>query len=93
MVGINLLSGGSGYTSIPSVVISLPEGLPSLSIAVRSLEVTLHLTPGFFYKLQKSPDGRTWSDAGNSFLAVDTTATQIFDATSSAQFFRLVDGP
>lgn len=93
VVGILVTSGGSGYTSAPTVVISLPAGLPSVSIATSSVEVTLHMTPGFYYKLQSSQDGNVWSDVGNSFLAIDSTATQNFDVSSRAQYFRLVEGP
>lgn len=93
LVQIHVTQGGGGYTSAPVVVIAPPAGLPSVSVAVNRVEITLQMTPGYFYKLQTSFDGHVWVDAGTSFLAVDSTSTQVFDVTSGATFYRLVEGP
>jgi hypothetical protein len=76
VVGINLVSGGSGYTSPPTVQIGAPQGLASTSIEVSSVDVRLHMTPGFIYQLQTSPDAQSWSDVGIPFLAVEASALQ-----------------
>ncbi len=92
IIGIDLISGGSGYTSPPSVQIEAPEGLAFVTIGVSRVAVTLHLTAGFIYQLQSSPDFQTWTNEGIPFLAVDDVATRTFDVGPEKQYYRLVTG-
>jgi hypothetical protein len=91
VTGINLSSSGSGYTNTPDVLIAAPPGLPSVDIGVHSVDVTLHLIPGYTYKIQTTTDfGSTWTDVESGILAVATTVVKTFNVASSAQFFRVV---
>ena len=85
---------GSGYTSTPKVLIAVPPGYPSLSIRVNQVTVNLNVLVGYRYKLQTSTtSGGTWSDVGSTFLATESTYSQVVDVKDHMQLFRIVQGP
>ena len=85
---------GSGYTSVPKVLIAVPPGYPSLSIRVNQVTVNLNVLVGYRYKLQTSTtSGGTWSDVGSTFLATESTYSQVVDVKDHMQLFRIVQGP
>jgi hypothetical protein len=91
VTGINMTASGSGYTHAPYVLIAAPPGLASAEIAVHSVDVTLHLIPGYTYKIQTTTDaGITWVDVELGILAVNATLVRTFDVNASAQLFRVV---
>jgi hypothetical protein len=91
VTGISMTASGSGYTNAPYVLIAAPPGLASADIAVKTVEVTLHLIPGYTYKIQTTTDaGTTWIDVETGILAVDKTLIRSFDVTTNTQLFRVV---
>lgn len=91
VTGISMTSSGTGYTNAPYVLIAAPPGLPTSTIEVSQVRVNLSLIPGYTYKIQTSTDGgNTWVDIESGILAVDKTLVKIFDVTSNAQLFRVV---
>lgn len=91
VTGINMTASGSGYTNAPYVLIAAPPGLASADIAVHSVDVTLHLIPGYSYKIQTTTDaGTTWVDVESGILAVDATLVRTFTVTATTQLFRVV---
>jgi len=84
---------GSGYTSAPVVQITPPEPLPpaSLSIAVKTVEITLHVNIGRTYVLESSVDMRNWVQVGQTILAASASITQDVDVSQSQTFFRVRD--
>lgn len=51
VTGISMTASGSGYTNAQYVLIAASPGLPSTSIEVSHVRVTLHLIPGYTYKI------------------------------------------
>ena len=91
VIGINFSSNGSGYTNAPYVLIAAPPGLPSAEIEVNSVKITLHLIPGYTYKIQTTTDaGNTWTDVENGILAINETLVRTFNVISNTQWFRVV---
>jgi hypothetical protein len=91
VTGISMTATGSGYTNAPYVLIAAPPGLPSTSIEVSHVRVTLHLIPGYTYKIQTAIDaGATWTDAGAPFLATDSNMSEVFAVSTTSQLFRVV---
>lgn len=91
VVGVTITSSGSAYTSIPTVLIAAPPGLPKASIVVKQVELDMELIVGYSYKIQTSYDGgNTWSDTASAFLATDSVMTKVFTVTSTGQLFRVV---
>jgi len=86
---------GKGYTNAPAVVIDpppfTPPAPPSLSIAVRTVDVTLHVDIGRSYVLESSTDMQTWLQIGQTILAASTSITQNFDVGQTQTFFRIRD--
>ena len=64
---------------------------PSLAIAVKSVEVTMQVTPGKNYQLQSSTDLVSWSNVGGPFLATSSEATQDLDVGVTEKFFRVFE--
>ncbi len=93
VVKIILTDSGSGYSSVPKVLIAAPPGVPSVAIQVHTVKVVLTLVPGYSYQLQQSADARVWSDVGTPFLALDSTRTEIFEAVELTRFFRVIEAP
>lgn len=91
VTGISMTASGSGYTQPPYALIAAPPGLARAEISVHSVDVTLHLIPGYTYKIQTAIDaGSTWIDAETGILAVDATLVRTFDVTTNTQLFRVV---
>ena len=63
--------------------------VPSLTIEVKTVQVTMFVTVGKTYQLQSSTDLVTWTNLGAPFLATSPEVSQIFDVTQTGQFFRL----
>ena len=93
VTGVKITSTGSGYTSAPRVLVAAPPGVPTLSISVKQVQVRMNLILGFTYKLQSTKDLRTWADAGDPFLATESSMTLIFDVDATGQVFRVVEVP
>ena len=94
VTGIMITSLGSGYTNAPNVLIAVPPGFPSLSLAVSQVKVTMKLPVGYNYQVQTTTDlGGSWSNVGSSFLATESPVIQTLDVTSVSQHFRVVEVP
>ena len=88
---IRMTASGSGYTKAPYALIAAPPGLARAEISVHSVDVTLHLIPGYTYKIQTAIDaGSTWVDVETGILAVDATLVRTYDVTTNTQVFRVV---
>ncbi|MGH7969953.1 MAG: LamG-like jellyroll fold domain-containing protein, partial [Limisphaerales bacterium] len=90
---ITVTNGGSGYTNTPLVLISSPPFMPSLSIGVSKVKVTMHLLIGHNYVLQSSPDLHTWTQVEGPFMATTEFITQEFDVQMTGQYFRVQEVP
>ncbi len=91
VIGINMTASGSGYTKAPYVLVAAPPGLARAEISVHSVDVTLHLIPGYTYKIQTATDaGSTWVDVETGILAVETTLVRTFDVSTNTQLFRVI---
>ena len=91
VTGISMTASGSGYTKAPYVLIAAPPGLARAEISVHSVDVTLHLIPGYTYKIQTAIDpGSTWVDVETGILAVEATVVRTFDVTTNTQLFRVI---
>ena len=93
VTGVKITSTGSGYTSAPRVLVAAPPGVPTLSISVKQVQVRMNLILGFTYKLQSTKDLRTWADAGDPFLATESSMILSFDVDATGQVFRVVEVP
>ena len=91
VTGISMTASGSGYTKPPYALIAAPPGLARAEISVHSVDVTLHLVPGYTYKVQTAIDaGSTWVDVETGILAVDATVVRTFDVSTNTQLFRVI---
>ena len=91
VTGISMTATGSGYTNAPYVLVAAPPGLARVVISVHSVDLTLHLIPGYTYKIQTAIHfGSTWVDVETGILAVDATMVRTFDLTTNTQLFRVV---
>jgi len=91
VIGISMTASGSGYTKAPYVLVAAPPGLARVEISVHSVDVTLHLIPGYTYKIQTATGaGSTWVDVETGILAVDSTMVRTFDVTTNTQLFRVI---
>jgi hypothetical protein len=70
------------------VVETLPSE-PSLSIAVKTVEVTMHLTAGRTYQLEASSDLSIWKSVGSLFLASAREVIKDFKLNQARQYFRV----
>lgn len=94
VTGIVVTSAGSGYTNAPTVLIAAPPGYPRLGVEVGSVKVHVEAAPGYTYRIQTTVDGgATWTDTGDSFLAEQSTYTQVFAVSGASQLFRVVQVP
>lgn len=66
---------------------------PSVSIAVKSVRVTMLVEPGKTYQLESSSDLKTWVANGTSFTATAPQLDQDFDVTNGQRYFQLVEVP
>ena len=85
---------GKGYVSAPIVQIDPPPAAlePTyLSIAVKTVEISMQLNVGRTYVVESSTDMTTWVAAGPSFVATSPNTMQSFDVSPAPTFFRLRD--
>jgi hypothetical protein len=91
VVGITITAPGTGYTSVPRILIAAPPGSPRASIEVSQIRLNLDLIVGYTYKMQSATaEGLNWTDAGVPFLATDSILSKVFDVTTNTQVFRVV---
>jgi hypothetical protein len=67
-----------------------PES-PWITLEVKTVEVTLHVTPTKTYQLEASSDLVTWTKVGSPFLATTSEVTEDFDATDVGRYFRIYE--
>jgi len=65
------------------------EGPPSLSIAVKSVRVTMSVNLGLTYQLESSTDLAIWTSVGAPFVASAWEIAEDFDLAATGQYFRL----
>ena len=63
--------------------------LPNLSIAVKTVRLTLNLAPGTTNQLDSSPDLRTWTPYLPAFIATNSITIQDLDISEDNKYFRL----
>jgi len=56
---------------------------------VKTVQVTMHLTPTKKYQLQSSLDLTTWTNVGDSFVASTSEVVQEFNAIEVGRYFLL----
>ena len=93
VTSITIIGGGTGYTNAPTVRIASPPFVPSLSIAVSRVKVTLHLLLGHNYVLESSTDLQNWLRVGAQFTAEDELIEQEFETGLTGRFFRTREVP
>ena len=95
IISINLINGGSGYSTnpAPKIVIASPPFVPTVSIRFSRVEVAQHVTLGRKYVLESSTNLVNWSATGPSFTAVSENYTNEFVIGQIGSFFRLREVP
>ncbi len=93
VTSITIIDGGTGYTNAPRVRVASPPFVPSLSIAVSRVKVTLHLLLGHNYVLESSSDLQNWMQVGAQFTAEDEVIEQEFEIGLTGRFFRTREVP
>lgn len=93
VTSITIIDGGTGYTNAPRVRVASPPFVPSLSIAVSRVKVTLHLLLGHNYVLESSTDLQNWVQVGTQFTAEDEVIEQEFEIGLTGRFFRTREVP
>ncbi len=93
ITGFTMTDTGSGYSSVPTVEIEAPPGMPSVSTSISRISVTMNVVPGKRYQLQSSNDLPNFSNVGNSFVADAATRVQEFVVSETGQYFRLEELP
>lgn len=69
-----------------------PE-LPSMTINVKVVEVTMHVEPTKKYQLEGSSDLAKWTSIGQPFVATSSQIVQEFNVTETGRYFRLLEVP
>lgn len=62
---------------------------PWVDIEVKSVKVTLHVTPTKTYQLQGSADLAAWTNVGQPFVATTSEIIQEFNTELTGRFFRI----
>jgi hypothetical protein len=62
---------------------------PLLKIQVKTVQVTMTVKPTKKYLLMSSLDLKTWTNAGQIFVANTSEVVQEFDTTTTGRYFRL----
>lgn len=88
VTGIQVLDAGTGYTGSVAVRIAPPPLTPTLSIAVRTVRLTLNVVEGRRYVVESSKDLNEWLPQ-EEFVADADTTTRDFNATEVGQYFRI----
>jgi hypothetical protein len=91
VVGFNITTAGSGYSSVPEVQITPPVlAEPILSLAASRVRLHMLVTPSGKYQLQTSANRTTWVSGGPVFVANATSMDQEFILSPSTKYFRLL---
>lgn len=90
VTAITVIDAGSGYTEAVTVRIAPPPKLPTLSIAVQSVRVTVNLWAGGRYLVESSSDLEAWTKQ-LEFVAEADIVTQDFVVAESGQYFRVTE--
>jgi Concanavalin A-like lectin/glucanases superfamily len=93
VTSINIINPGSGYTNLPDILIASPPFVPTLSINVSRVMVTLHVVLGLNYVLESSSDMINWTATGPQFTAQSEVITNEFVVSQTGQFFRVRQVP
>ena len=75
------------------MLIASPPFVPSLSIAVSKVNVTLHVVLGKNYVLESSTNLTNWTQVGTQFTAEAELITQEFDVALTVRYFRIRQVP
>ena len=65
----------------------------SLTVEVKTVQVTLHVKPAKKYQLQTSLDLENWANAGPPFVANSSEVTREFNAVEVGRYFRIQEEP
>jgi hypothetical protein len=90
---IQIDSNGRDYTDSVRVLIAPPPFLPTLTIGVSRVNVTVSVVLGRRYQLESSANLATWSPIGDPFVAQDDTVTQEFVVQDTGRYFRINEVP
>jgi hypothetical protein len=93
VTSINIINPGSGYTNLPDILIASPPFVPTLSINVSRVMVTLHVVLGLNYILESSTDMINWIPTGPQFTAQSEVITNEFAVNQTGEFFRVRQVP
>lgn len=66
---------------------------PSVSIAVQTVEVTLHVKPTKKYQLESSFDMKAWTKVGEPIFAASSEIPVTVNVLQTGQFFRVYEVP
>lgn len=88
-----ITSAGSGYTSIPRILIESPPFVPTVSLAVSKVKVTQQVRVNHNYVLDGSQVLVTWTATGLAFTAESESIVSEFDVVEVGQFYRLREVP
>ena len=67
-----------------------PEG-PWLAMAIKTVQVTLHVKPNKKYELEASLDAVKWTIVGEPFVATSSKIVQEFSVSEVGRLFRLTE--
>jgi len=90
---IQIDTNGHDYTDSVRVLIAPPPFLPTLTIGVSRVNVTVSVVLGRRYQLESSADLATWLPVGAPFVAQDDTVTQEFVVQETGRYFRINEVP
>ena len=90
---IRIDTNGRDYTDSVRVLIAPPPFLPTLTIGVSRVNVTMSVVLGRRYQLESSANLATWSPIGDPFVAQDDTVTQEFVVQDTGRYFRINEVP
>jgi hypothetical protein len=88
VTSITIVSAGSGYDASTRVNIAPPSKLPTLSIRVQTVRLTFSVWRGNHYRVQASPDLKSWTTVSD-FIADADTVTKDFEVTETGRFFTI----
>jgi hypothetical protein len=90
---IQIDTNGRDYTDSVRILIAPPPFLPTLTIGVSRVNVTMSVVLGRRYQLESSANLATWSPEGDPFVAQDDTVTQEFVVQDTRRYFRINEVP
>jgi hypothetical protein len=66
---------------------------PSITIKVKTIQVTMHVRPSKTYQLEASLDLKTWNKLGDAFVASTSESVQEFNTIEVGRYFRIQEVP